>query len=85
MTTAQIALKYNVGQWVEVTVRREGGDNLVRVGKITEAERDHAVATCRTREGDITFVYSDDTAGHIIFRRMTQSDWAARKRAQARR
>lgn len=74
------ALKYDVGQWVEVTVRREGGPDLVRVGKITEADRDHAVVTCRTGDTDVQFIWSDDTAGHILLRKMTPADWQARKR-----
>jgi hypothetical protein len=79
------ALKFNVGQWVEVSAHREGAEDLVLIGKITAATRDYAVATCRTRSGNLEFTYSDDTAGHIYFRRMTQADWAARKRARARR
>jgi hypothetical protein len=85
MTTADTArLRYNLGQWVEVTVRREGGPDLILVGKITAADRDHAVATCRTASGDKTFVYSDDTSGHVIFRRMTNADWQRRKNARPR-
>jgi hypothetical protein len=76
--------KYNVGQWVEVTARNEGRP-LVLVGKITEACSEYAVATCRTPSGARTFTYSDDTEGYIIFRRMTQADWAACKRARGQR
>jgi hypothetical protein len=75
-------LKYNVGQWVEVTTHREGSADLVLVGKITSADRDHAVATCRTRDGELTFTYSDDTAGHVYFRKMTNADWRRRKTAR---
>lgn len=76
-------LRYNVGQWVEVTVRRLDGHDLQYVGKITAADHDHAVATCRTVTGDREFVWSDDTDGHILMRRMTPGDWAARKRRRS--
>jgi hypothetical protein len=66
MTTAQQSLKYRVGQWVEVTVKREGVP-LVLIGKVTEATRDFAIATCRTSTGDQRFTYSDDTEGFIVF------------------
>jgi hypothetical protein len=82
--TQTTTFKYNVGQWVEVTARNEG-QPLVAIGKITEACSEYAIATCRTATGERTFTYSDDTEGYIIFRRMTQADWAARKRAKARR
>jgi hypothetical protein len=84
MTNTANQFKYNVGQWVEVTARNEG-QPLVLIGKITEACAEYAVATCRTASGERSFTYSDDTEGYIIFRRMTQADWTARKRAKARR
>lgn len=77
-TTQPTPLKFNVGQWVEVTVRREGRD-LVLIGKISAATRDYATAKCRTREGEIDFTWSDDTEGYVMFRRMTAADWRARK------
>jgi hypothetical protein len=83
MTADQTNLRYRIGQWVEVTARREGGD-LILTGKITAADRDHAVATCRTRDGDLTFVWSDDTDGHIMFRRLTGADFNRRRRNRRR-
>jgi hypothetical protein len=68
-------MKFNVGNWVEVTITRLDGPENVMVGKIIEATPDYAVADCRGHR----FVYSDDTRGHVFFRRMTGADWQRRK------
>lgn len=73
-------MRFNVGNWVEVTVRRFEGPELVRVGKIVEATRDYAIADC----GGVRFTLSDDTQGYVWFRRMTGADWAARRRQRHR-
>lgn len=70
-------MKFNVGNWVEVTVRRFDGPDLQRVGKIVEATRDYAVAECRTEDGPIRFTMSE---GYVHFRRMTNADWQRRRR-----
>jgi hypothetical protein len=72
-------LRYHVGDWVEVTVQREGAPLVLR-GKVTRADRDGATATCRTSTGDQSFDWSADTEGHIIFRRLTAADWSRSRR-----
>ncbi len=84
MSNLTAGLKYSVGQWVEVTVKREGTP-LVKIGKVIDASHDHATAECRDKDGAIRFTFSDDTNNYIVFRRMTSADWQARKRAKARR
>jgi hypothetical protein len=73
-------MKFNVGNWVEVTRQRVGGPDVQLVGKVIEATRDYAVAECRTSEGTVRFTYSEDTALTTSFRRMTNNDWQNRKR-----
>jgi hypothetical protein len=71
-------MRFSVGNWVEVTIRRMDGPELVKVGKVVEATRDYAVADC----GGTRFTMSDDTQGYVFFRRMTGVDWARRKRGR---
>lgn len=73
-------MKYGTGTWVEVTVRREGGPDLVLRGKVVEATRDYAVAECRTPHGPKRFTFSDDTTGYVSFRRLQPSDFRRRAR-----
>jgi hypothetical protein len=73
-------MKFSTGHWVEVTVRRMEGPEVVLVGKVVEATPDYAVAECRTADGPRRFVMSEDTFGHVFFRRMNQTDWQRRKR-----
>ena len=72
-------MKYNTGNWVEVTVRREGAPESAFRGKIIEATPDYAVAECRTPSGLMRFTMSDDTFGHIWFRRLQGSDFRRRR------
>lgn len=73
-------MKFNVGNWVEVTRRYEGRGDMQFVGKVIEATPDYAVAECRTAEGTVRFTYSDDTFDTTWFRRMTNNDWRNRRR-----
>ena len=69
-------MKFNIGNWVEVTVTRLDGPAFVGIGKIVEATRDYAVADVRGSR----FTFCEATTGYVFFRRMTQADWAKRKR-----
>ena len=71
-------MKFRIGNWVIVTVRREGGSDLELKGKVVEATRDYAVAECWTQGQKMRFVMSDDTFGHIFFRKAQHSDFGRR-------
>ena len=69
-------MKFKAGAWVEVTVRRMEGPDLVTRGKVIEATRDYAIADC----AGTRFTMSDDTFGYVFFRKLTGADWARHRR-----
>ena len=68
-------MKFNVGNWVEVTVHRLDGPDLVSRGKVVEATRDYATADCAGSR----FTMSDDTQGYVFMRKLTSADWKRRR------
>lgn len=79
-------LKFQTGDWVIVTLRNPGRPERELKGKIVEADRDHAVAECWTREGTKRFTFSEDTdllglTVGVSFRRATGADFKKRRRA----
>lgn len=80
MSAESTRLRFPVGCWVDVTVRRWGGPDLVMRGKVVEATRDYAIAECRKRDGGtIRFTSSEDTELSVSFRKLQGADFRQRK------
>jgi hypothetical protein len=75
-------VRYSVGNWVEVTRRREGGPDVVLRGKVVEATPDLVVVSCRTSEGEHRVYWRGDDTPHIWLRRLTGRDFARRRRGR---
>lgn len=64
-------MRYSVGDWVEVTRRREGGPDIVLRGKVTAATRDCVTVECRIADGPHVIYWRGDDTPHIGLRRLT--------------